>query len=126
MLVKSLSSKEAEERESALYALRKIGPGAKAAVKPLSDLMKSGTAFDADAAAWALSRIAPKDEQIAAAVVPKLVKGLSSADEQARVESIQALMDLGATAKATAELQRAAKEDASPDVRAAAEAALKN
>jgi HEAT repeat protein len=126
MLVNSLSSKDAAERESALYALRKIGPGAKAAIKPLSELMKSDSAFDGDAAAWALARIAPRDAQVAAAVLPRLVKELSSADEQTRAASIQALVDLGATGKVTAELQRVAKDDASPNVRAAAAAALKN
>jgi HEAT repeat protein len=125
MLVKSITSKDAGERESALYALRKIGPAANGAIKPLMERMKADSSFDADAAAWALARIAPSDNAVATAVVAKLTKGLSAADEQARLESIAALTDMHATGKASAELQRAAKEDSSPLVRAAAEAALK-
>ncbi len=125
MLIKSIASKDAGERESASYALRKIGPGAKAAVKPLVEQMQADDSFDADAAAWALARIAPGDAQIVAAVVLKLTKGLSSADEQARLEAVAALADLGAAAQsANAALQRAAQEDSSPLVRAAAEEAL--
>jgi hypothetical protein len=41
------------------------------------------------------------------------------------LESIEALTDMGAAAQAKAELERAAKEDGSPLVRDAAEAALK-
>jgi hypothetical protein len=87
--------------------------------------MKADDSFDADAAAWALARIAPKDAQVTGAVIPKLVKGLSNADEQNRLEAIAALKDIGATDKATAELKKLSAEDGSPLVRAAAEAALK-
>src|SRR5262245_40779630 len=125
MLVKSIASKDAGERESALYALRKIGPNAKTAVPALLKRMTDDNSFDADAAAWALSRIAPKDGPVTAAVVAKLRKGVSNTDEQARLEAIDALSDMGAASQARAELERAAKEDGSPMVRSAAEAALK-
>ena len=46
------------ERESALYALRKIGPGAQGAVRPLMQRMKADDSFAAIASAWALTRIA--------------------------------------------------------------------
>ena len=45
MLIKSINSKDAGERESALYALRKIGPGAKAAVKPLLERIEDRRLF---------------------------------------------------------------------------------
>ena len=125
MLIKSIGSKDAGERESALYALRKIGPDAKAAVEPLMQRMKADDTFDADASAWALSRIAPSDPSVAAAVVPKLIKGLSAADEQSRLEAVEALTDMHATAESTAALENTAKEDSSEMVRAAAEEALK-
>ena len=125
MLVKSLASKDAGERESALLALRKIGPGAKAAVKPLLERMKADDSFEADAAAWALARIAPGDGNVSAAVVSKLIKGLASADEQSRVEAVDALAEMGAKNDAVkSALTKAAKEDSSAMVRTAAEAAL--
>ena len=124
LLVKSIGSKDAGERESALYALRKIGPGAKAAVEPLLARVTADDSFDALAAALALSEIAPADKHVSDAIVPELIKGVSHADEQARMESITALGKLKAAAKATAELEDAAKNDGSPMVRAAAEAAL--
>ncbi len=125
MLVKSIGSQDAGERESALYALRKIGPGAKAAVGPLMQRMKADDSFEADAAAWALSRIAPSDAQVASAVVPKLIQCLSNADEQTRLQAVEAITDMGAAAQAATALENVAKEDGSPMVRAAAEAALK-
>jgi HEAT repeat protein len=125
MLVKAITSKDQGERESALFALRKIGPGAKAAVKPLVERMNADDSFDADAAAWALSRIAPNDAEVVKVVVPKLTKGLSAKDEQSRIESIEALAEIGpAAASASSALEHAAKEDSSPVVRDAAEAAL--
>jgi hypothetical protein len=125
MLAKSVASSDAGERESALYALRKIGPGAKAAVKPLLDRVKADDTFDALAAALALAAIAPSDDQVKPVVVPELVKGVAHPDEQARLEAIATLCELKATSQASAALEHAAKEDGSPLVRAAAEAALK-
>jgi HEAT repeat protein len=124
MLVKSIKSSDAGERESALYALGKIGPGAKAAIKPLLDRVKSDDSFDALAAALALSTIAPNDKAVRDEIVPELVKGLSNSDEQSRLESIGALVQLKSAGKATAALEKAAKDDGSEVVRAAAEAAL--
>jgi HEAT repeat protein len=125
MLAKSISSSDAGERESALYALRQIGPGAKAAIPALQKRMAADDSFEADAAAWALARIAPQDTQVAAAVVTKLTQELTDADEQTRLECIEALADMGAAGQATAALENVATEDSSPLVRAAAEAALK-
>lgn len=126
MLVASLDSSDAGERESALYALRKIGPGAKSAVAALKKRMAADDSFEADAAAWALVRVAPKDPQVAADVVAKLTKGLASAEALTQLESIAALVELGATDKAAAQLKRLASEDGDPAVRDAAGAALKN
>ncbi len=125
MLVKSIKSKDAGEEESALYALRKIGPGAKAAVMPLMERMQADDSFNADAAAWALARIAPDDEKVVEAIMPKLIKALKSTDEQERMEDVEALSDMKAAGhSADAELEKAAKEDSSPMVRAAAEAVM--
>ncbi len=125
MLIKSIGSKNADERESALLALRKIGPGAKAAVKPLLERVKKDDSFESAAAAWALTRIAPDDKEVVDAIMPKLTKALKSADEQERIDDIEALSDLKAAGHSSdAELEKAAKEDSSPMVRAAAEEAV--
>ena len=57
-------------------------------------------------------------------MIAKLKKGVANADEQTQLEAIEAITDMGATAQVKAELERAAKEDNSPLVRDAAEAAL--
>ncbi len=79
------------------------------------------------ASAWALARIAPKDEAVAGKILPVLIRGLSNSDELNRLNSVEALADLGsAAAPATAELRQDAHDDASPAVREAATAALKH
>lgn len=124
MLAKSLASKDAGERESALLALRKIGPGAKAAVEPLMDRMNADESFESNAAAWALTRIAPDDAKVSEAVMPKLMKGLASTDEETRVEAVDALAAMGKDGPVKAALEKVAKEDSSPVVREAAESAV--
>jgi hypothetical protein len=73
-----------------------------------------------------LARIAPDDKQVVDAIMPKLTKTfLKSADEQERLEDIEALSDMKAAGhSAGSELEKTAKEDSSPVVRAAAEAVL--
>jgi HEAT repeat protein len=125
-LVEATSNKDERVRESALYALREIGPGAKAAARPLMRKLASDQSFDALASAWALARIAPDNAAIADKAVPVLVRGLSHADEQTRLNSAEAIAEFGAAAaKAARDLKKAARDDSSPAVRAAAEAALK-
>jgi HEAT repeat protein len=87
--------------------------------------MQTDDSFEAMASAWALARIAPNDTAIAELTVPKLTGGLSSPDEQTRLESAEALAAFGPAAKsAHAALQRVVKDDSTAEVRAAAEAAL--
>lgn len=125
-LVEAASSKDERVRESALYALREIGPGAKAAARPLMRKLSADHSFDALAAALALSRIAPDNGAIADKAVPVLVRGLSHADEQTRLNSVEAIAEFGpAAAQAAGDLKKVARDDGSPAVRAAAEAAMK-
>jgi HEAT repeat protein len=125
MLAEAITNENPHIRESALYALREIGPGASAASAALVKRMQADDSFDAVAAAWALAKIAPGDAAVAAKVAAKLATGLSSADEQTRMESATSLADLGPAAKsATPALTRASREDSSAEVRAAAAAAL--
>jgi HEAT repeat protein len=125
-LTVGISSNDKRISESALYALREIGPGAKAAIRPLLRRAEADKSFDSLAAAWALSRIAPDNGAIAARIIPVLVRGLSNSDEQIRLNSAEAIAEWGpAATQATAELKKAARDDKSAAVRAAAEVALK-
>jgi HEAT repeat protein len=125
-LSEGISNDDKGVRESALYALREIGPGAKAATRPLLRKMEADRSFDSLAAAWALSRIAPGNDAVAKRTLPVLLRGLSSADEQTRLNSAEAIAEWGPNAApAGAELKKVAHEDKSAAVREAAEAALK-
>jgi HEAT repeat protein len=126
LLISGISNDDKRIRESALYALRAIGPGAKVATRPLLQKMEADKSFDSMAAAWALSRIAADNAQVAERVMPVLLRGLASTDEQTRLNSAESLGDLGSNAaKAAAELKKTAKEDKSDAVREAAKAARK-
>lgn len=125
-LSEAISNDDKRVRESALYALREIGPGAKAATRPLLRKMEADRSFDSLASAWALSRIASGNDAVAKRVMPVLLRGLSNADEQTRLNSAEAIAEWGSNAaQAAAELKKVAHEDKSPAVRKAAEAALK-
>ena len=125
MLAGSITSEHQGVRESALYALREIGPGAKAARAALVKRMQADDSFAAMASAWALARIAPDDAAVAAEAVPKLTRGLASSDDPTRLECAEALATWGPAARsAAAALQKVAQADRSAEVRAAAEAAL--
>jgi HEAT repeat protein len=125
-LIEGISNDDKRVRESALYALREIGPGAKAATRPLLQKMEADRSFDSLAAAWALSRIASGNDAVAKRVLPVLLRGMSSADEQTRLNSAEAVAEWGSNAAgAAAELKKVAHEDNSAAVREAAEAALK-
>jgi HEAT repeat protein len=126
VLVSGISSDDKGIRESALYALRAVGPGAKAATRPLLQKMDADKSFDSMASAWALSRVAADNDKVVARVLPVLLRGLSSDDEQTRLNSAEAIGELGSHAsKAAAELKKTAKEDKSEAVREAAKAAHK-
>jgi len=125
-LVEAISSDNQAVRESALYALRQIGPAASAAVPALRKRMMADDSFDALAAAWALATIAPTDQHVADQVIPKLLAGLSSRDEQSRLNTIEALSEFSVTVAkpAISALQRAAQQDPSAAVRTAAKELL--
>jgi HEAT repeat protein len=125
-LAKAVGSSDQGVRESALYALRRIGPAANAAVPTLTKKLSDTNSFEAAAAAWALANIAPGDKAVAAKAVPVLIKALAAPDDQTQMESADALAAFGsAAASATEALKKAAANEGSPEVRAAAQAALK-
>lgn len=123
-LVQGLANEDKRVRHSALYALRMIGPAARSSVPSLLKLIAGEDAFDAQAAAWALASIAPTDASVAAKIVPVLMRGLSSPEENVRAECAEALGTLGPAAKqAATALARLAQEDDSLLVRESAAAA---
>jgi HEAT repeat protein len=127
VLAEGISHDDKQVRESALYALREIGPAAKAAIRPLVKKMDADHSFDSLASAWALSRIAAGNGAVGSKVLPVLIRGLSSDDEQTRINSVEAIAEWGPTAaQATAELTKVAHEDKNDEVRDAAAAALKS
>jgi HEAT repeat protein len=127
ILAESLSSPEDGVRESALYALRQIGPGAKDAIPALLVVADGNDAFEALAAAWAVSAIDPTNADAAAKVVPVLMRGLSDNNERNQLESAISLGELGAAAKpAMDELNKTAHDGVGPAVREAAADALKS
>ncbi|HTQ39576.1 MAG TPA: HEAT repeat domain-containing protein [Pirellulales bacterium] len=126
-LIEHLGSDEPRVQYTACYALGKIGPDAADAVPKLRDNMKSDDKFLKVASVWALLHIQPADKALQSMAVPLLAKALGDSEhELARVESANALGRIGAAAKsAIPDLQKAAEQDDSPKVRAAAVEALK-
>jgi HEAT repeat protein len=125
-LADGLGSDNKAVRESALYALREIGPEARVATRRLVRKMEADQSFESLAAAWALARIAGDDTATAARIIPTLKRGLSNADEQTRLNSVEAMGGLGrAATDSEKELKNLSRDDSSPAVRAAATAAAK-
>jgi HEAT repeat protein len=126
-LVEHMTSDEPKVRYTACYALGKIGPAAAEAVPKLRDNIKSDDKFLKVASVWALLHIEPEDNPTRVIAVPLLTKALEESDHDlVKVESATALGAIGPLAKsAIPTLEKTAKEAESPDVRAAAEEALK-
>ncbi|HQU41957.1 MAG TPA: HEAT repeat domain-containing protein, partial [Pirellulales bacterium] len=102
-------------RNSAVYALGKIGPAAKAASPELRKLLAGDDDFARFGATWALVRIDPNDAKMVAAAVPALVKGLSDERPLVRAESAATLGELGPAANsALPELKKAAEDPEQP------------
>ena len=126
-LVKALSDKDEGVRHVATYALGKIGPDAAAAAPDLKKNLTGDDLFLKTASVWALVCIQPKDLDFRAKAVPILTKALEESDrERVRTEVAATLGEIGPAAKeAIPALEKRAKEDESPAVREACEAALK-
>jgi HEAT repeat protein len=125
-LTNSLSSPESDVRGSAAYALGKIGPAAASASAKLRERFSS----DDDQrmqriAMWALIKINPNDAPLILRAVPLLIEALGSDRELARLEATVALGELGKVAKPAIEPLKKLLTDESPDVRAAAEEAIR-
>lgn len=108
-----------------VYALGSIGPGAVSAEPGLLEAIQSKDRSLAVLAAWALTRLHPPSQQIAARAMPILVSGLDDPLAQSRQVAAEALGGLGPLAKdALAPLQKATS-DKEPAVRDAATEAIK-
>jgi HEAT repeat protein len=125
-LIKSLDSSDDMIRNSALFALGRIGPAAMAAEPVLEKMSKSEDPFVRMGSLWALVYVEPNDAGTIARAVPELIAGLSDERDPFRYEMAQTLGTLGAAAKsALPKLHKLAEEDVSPAVRSAAAHSIK-
>lgn len=130
-LADELTYEQARVRQSAMYALREIGPGAAQAKPMLLKHLETATAestegrFEQLAAAWTLARVAPDDEAVVNAILPLVEQGLASESELQRAESVAAAADLGMAAKPLkAKLTKLANSDPVASIQVAAADAL--
>jgi HEAT repeat protein len=122
-LVESLNSDNEQVRNSAIFALRNIGPAAGEAAAALRKNLKSEDKFLALISAWSLLAIQPDDAEAAQEAVPALIAGLSWDNENVQIESAKALGELGPAAKsAVPELEKVKGSEA---LQAAVDEALK-
>jgi HEAT repeat protein len=124
-LIVVLGSGDKSKAPVAAYVLGSIGPDAAAAVTTLRGLLANDDALTAEASAWALTQVRPGSPEIAAEVVPVLIKALSSAMPQVRKGAVKTLGELGAQARSARDpVEKAATSDDDAAVRAEAAKAL--
>lgn len=92
----ALTSHSAEVRAAAAQALREVGAKATEAVGDLLTCLRDADAEVRRRCAQALAAIAPRQLDVARAVVPILLDGLRSRDGSARARALLALLDLAA------------------------------
>lgn len=126
LVTMSLKDPDPAVRQSALFALRRMGKSGRASLEELIEFHKSsGDDFEKLAAAWAASAMAP-DGAVVEVIVEALGQGLDHPDAKARYETVHAILDLGPVGKPLLEkLRRLANADADLEVSEAAEEALK-
>ncbi|UUO07248.1 HEAT repeat domain-containing protein [Blastopirellula sp. J2-11] len=123
-ITKFLASPSAGLQQSALYALGSIGPAAKPSIPQIVPLLDSDGEFTKVAAGWAIAHIDPSSPAAAKATTV-LAAALTTGSDLVRLEAAKALGMFGkqaATAKDA--LSKAASDDKSDAVRAAATQAL--
>ncbi len=124
-LIASLDDPHDRVRNSAIYALGKIGAGAKGAIPALQKLTTSEDAFARVGSLWALVYIQPGNSEVVAKAVPELIKSLDAERGMVRAEVASTLGQLGPAAKpALPALKKISTDDASEMVRSAAEKAI--
>ena len=121
-----MAEKVRENRLAAIYAAGKIGPPAKQFVPHLKKLSTIPDDEQARVAAlWALTRIAPDDQEVLALAVPAMADALGKADRPViKIELAHTLADLGAKASGAKAALEMLKTDPDAGVREAAIAAL--
>lgn len=125
-LIKSLADDDLEVRYSASYALGKLGPAAKSALPALKANVKSDDEFLRLASIWSMLSIAPNEPGLAEMALPQLIDALDDERPLIRREAATALGELGPRGKqAIPALKKSVSVEPDPDVKAAAEEALK-
>jgi HEAT repeat protein len=111
-------------RQSAAYALGRIGSDAKSAAPALHRMAASRSNIERTVAAWALVQIAPDAENVKMAI-PLLIQALEKSPRpEVRIEAARALGQIGSGSAPVAAALKAASNDSDAAVRKAAEEAL--
>jgi HEAT repeat protein len=110
-ILPQLTAMEVPVRCSASFAVGSIGPTAKAAIPLLEMNVQERDDFLQMASAWALVRIDPKREGLAAQCLDPLTKALKLPDPRARSEAVLSLAMMGRAAQpARTALQELARD----------------
>jgi HEAT repeat protein len=122
-LISMLTDDNLDIRRAATFALGKIGPPAKSALPAIR------TNFDTreelrPVSIWAMVRISPDDDKVAAKAVPLLIAALRREEGFVRFEAAETLGLIGPRARAAVPALEAAKEDPDDFVRQAVVEAL--
>jgi HEAT repeat protein len=124
-ILPQLAALEVPVRCSASYAVGSIGPTAKEAIPLLEKNLQERDDFLEMASAWALVRIDPKREGLAAKCLGPLTKALKVPDARARNEAVISLAMMGRAAQPARAALQALARDPDETVRKSVTEALK-
>jgi HEAT repeat protein len=125
-MIKALNDSEPPVRYAACHAIGRLGKEASEAIPVLEKNLRERDEILQIACAWALVKIDPSRDGLAAECLEPLTRGLLLADPQARAEAATALGEMGpAAAPAAAALVELARDPDEAVQKAAAEALKK-
>src|SRR5262249_52697741 len=122
-ILKTLNDPQPPVRYAACHAIGRLGKDAGEAIPVLEKNLREGDEILQIACAWALVKIDPNREGLAAECLEPLTRGLLLADPQARAEAATALGEMGPVAAlAGGALEQLARDPDEAVQKAAAEA----
>jgi HEAT repeat protein len=125
-MIQALNDPVPPVRYAACHAIGRLGKEASEAIPVLEKKLLERDEILQIACAWALVKIDPRRDGLAAECLEPLTRGLHLADPQARAEAATALGDMGsAAAPVTASLEQLARDPDEAVQKAAAEALKK-
>lgn len=123
-LAAELAKKDRPNLHAVIFALGRIGPGATAAEDNLHHLAASKDHSVAAIAAWAVTRLHPTSEKIAAKAIPIIEAALRDPLPETRRAAVESLGSIGPMAKAALPALEKSSHDSSAAVRTAAAKAI--